>query len=913
MDKKKSTGTPNTGSTKKKLKYKKEGNPSAPKQKQKMDKRKILNSIIIAFLSIVFIGGVCAFFILFNIISKAPDVSKESLNAKEPSHMLASNGEQVAEIGAESRENIEYEQLPQSTIDAFLSIEDSRFFAHNGFDLPRFLSSAMNNLKSGSLGQGGSTLTMQMIDNVAFKDNVEYDETKASSLEKIEWKIQEIFLSMSIEKEVSKQEILTKYLNKVNFGDSARGIQRGAQYYFGKNVEQLTLSESAFLAGVVNLPNTYNPYKGSIYNTRTEQWNDYYQYAENRRNEVLNMMLYHGYITETECKLAKATELAFQLEGKSKATNDPYRSYIDSLVQEVIALTGDNPNLVSMDIYTGMDIEAQKQADLIIAEQAVQANGKTLTFPEYDNYQAAFVMMNNQDGTIVAIGSGRNYDGSDSTRINYAFEPQQPGSTIKPILDYVPTFDYLGYSTSHTFQDVPLDIYGTGKALKNSSNSYDGDISFADTVAKSRNTTAADSLAKLIDKIGQDKVKDYMLSIGFDQKVVDEFSLQFSIGGADLYASPVQMAAAYSILANGGQYIEPHMVTKIVYKDGSGKVVEPDYTPVQTMVSEQAAYLMSDILNKAVTGGQNYFLSAVNTNYPVYGKTGTSDWGDSGVQYGIAEGVYKDEWMVNYTNKYTIATWEAMVNPEKGKVSSITDAILNANYTGKINRIMLDTIAEQETPIRIAQPSGISTITHVNGKFPYATAEGNADMMTTGLIKSEFAKLSTITADALADLASFTATLKTGTTDTVALNFATYPDAEKLVPGTGKKTYSALGISFTGNLFYDPTRLFGVVGYVADVKVDGKVIQTLDLETNTGDKTITGLVPGKKATICGYYKYKNAAVKSNEVCADIDVPAVTPPVSDPNKPVTDPTTPTTPGTNPTTPAVPETDKDKDKQ
>ena len=198
----------------------------------------------------------------------------------------------------------------------------------------------------------------------------------------------------------------------------------------------------------------------------------------------------------------------------------------------------------------------------------------------------------------------------------------------------------------------------------------------------------------------------YLKDAGISEKVADNFNLQYAIGGADMMASTNQMAAAYAAFANGGYYIEPHMVTKVEYKDESRTF---DNKPKKTRIlSEQAAYMMSDLLYKAVNGktkGENLMGSLGFGAYPVYGKTGTSDWGDSGLQYGIPQTAMKDEWMVNYTSEYTIATWSGFDTAKEG--AYFTMDMIRLNIPGWINKSMLDTISSNA--VRIQQPDGISS------------------------------------------------------------------------------------------------------------------------------------------------------------------------------------------------------------
>ncbi|MCI9524541.1 MAG: penicillin-binding protein [Erysipelotrichaceae bacterium] len=826
------------------------------KKNTKMSRKKILNSLLIVFLSLVFIGGVCVFFVLVNIMREAPNLSKNMFNSQDSSKILASNNETLTEVGMEARESITYEQLPQTVIDAFLSIEDSRYFTHNGFDLPRFVKSAFNNLRNGDLGQGGSTLTMQMVDNVR-KDNPDYDETSASSWQRIEWKIQEIFLSMQVENTMSKEEILTKYLNKVNFGNTARGIQKGSQYYFGKDVSQLNLSESAFLAGVVNAPNLFNPYKGTQWSEYSKKWVNYYEYAIERRDDTLYQMLNHGYISEEEYQLAKNTELAFQLQGERFFHNTNNDTILDLVRKEAAEKYGINIYTDSVIVHTSIDLDAQKKADEI-------TSGSLINLPNKESYQLGTTMLNSQTGEIVAAIAGRHFSLDDEKPINQSLETHQTGSTIKPLLDYAPGFDVLGYATSHTFADVPVDIYGDGRPVNNSNGQYKGDVEFVEAVGQSYNTTASQSLKDVLDTWGEDNIKEYMLRLGFNKEVVDKFNLQFGIGGADMVASPQQMAAAYAVFANEGKYIEPHIITKIEFpNDPDKKPIEADFDSVQT-ISSQAAYLMSDILQKATSN--NFFMSKVwpQAGYPVYGKTGTSDWGDSGVDYGIPKGAIHDEWMANYTNKYVVVTWEGHIGYDY-----INNDLLYQNIPGQVNRALMDVLAAKETPEAIKNPGDISTISHIKGKFPYAAPNENTpkDMVVTGMVKSDKAKMEKLTADKLSDLSKFTLTLQNDAANTIHLSFTPYPEADKLVAGSHTKEYNLLGVKFTGNVYYTPTLLFGRVIYKADVKINNSVVQSIsanDAESNH----VLNVGADQTIKVCGYYTYEHADVKSNEICVN---------------------------------------------
>ncbi len=867
------TKKPNTSAKKSNTK---QSTPKAVKN-TKMDKRKILNSVLVCFLSLTAICGVIVFFVIANIMSGAKSLSDLNFIAQDSSPILASNGETLLEVGMENRQSITYDDLSQSTIDAFLAIEDSRYFTHNGFDLPRFAMSAINNLRNGDLGQGGSTLTMQMIDN-ARKGDPDYDEYNASSWQKIEWKIQEIFLSMEAESSMGKKEILVNYLNKVNFGNSARGIQKGAQYYFGKDASQLNLSESAFLAGVVNAPNLFNPYKGTQWSDVSQKWINFYDYATERRNETLYQMFYHGYISETEYKLAKSSELAFQLNGERFFQSESNDAILDLVRKEALEKYDIDIYSTSCVVHTSINMDVQHQADEIVRNRGIpQSDGSVFAFPDKELYDIGSTVMNSKSGEIIAMVGGLHFNLDDSASKNQVTERHQTGSTIKPILDYAPGFDLLGYATSHTFADVPVDIYGDGRAVSNSTHKYLGDVSFVEAVGQSYNTTASKSLMDVKDAWGENNIKDYMRKLGFDEDVVNNFNLQYGIGGSDMTSSTKTLAGAYAVLSNEGKYIEPHIITRIEFPDDPDrKTIVADYEPVQT-ISTQAAYLMSDILHSAT--GNNFLMSQIwpNVPYSIYGKTGTSDWGDSGVDHNIPEGAIRDEWMVNYSGNYVVVTWEGF-----NGYDYVTNELLYQNIPGRVNRLLFDTLAASVDDMGTVQnPGGISTISHVKGKYPYAAPTENMpkEMVTSGMIRTDKAKLETLSPDDLKSLDSFSATVSGNDGSHMQLDFAAYPEEDKTKDASHTKEYNILGVKFTGNVFFDPAFVFGKVVYKADIKLNNAVIQTITTSDRSAVHALTANLAGQSVQVCGYYAYEHHNKVSNQMCTTLTFPEIKDPVN----------------------------------
>ncbi|MFQ8584468.1 MAG: transglycosylase domain-containing protein, partial [Holdemania massiliensis] len=322
-------------------------------------------------------------------IKDAPEISLNDFEGLESSQIYDQDGILITELGAYLRENITYEDMPNSLIDAFVAIEDSRYFEHPGFDVPRFAKAALENLKSKSFGQGGSTFTRQLVKNTYFQvDDLENSTIAEKSVDR---KVQEIWTALKLEKQIDKKQIFQLYLNKLNFGGNIRGVQKAAQYYFGKDAKDLSLGESALLAGIINRPNAYNPYENL-------------DYATNRRNTVLDMMVYHGYITEMEADLAKSIRVEDLLVGEDYTVSEsggPYQAYVDAVIEEVKQITGKDPALTPMKVYTNMDRTVQEQIDAI-------QKGENIEYPD-ELMQIAIVSMNNQTGEIRGLGGGRNY------------------------------------------------------------------------------------------------------------------------------------------------------------------------------------------------------------------------------------------------------------------------------------------------------------------------------------------------------------------------------------------------------------------------------------------------------------------------------------------------------------------------
>lgn len=678
---------------------------SGRKPRRKLD---IWNKMAVAVLTLFLVGCVSVFFVLVNIIND-PDgmrFSKDGLSTMSNSRIFDNAGNMVYEFGAEIREDVTYEQIPQNLIDAFLAVEDSRFFTHNGFDLPRFMAAGITNLRSGSFSQGGSTLTMQMIDNAFTKNQeskLQAEKGSISKLEQIKLKIQEIYLALIAEQTIDKEDIIEYYLNRIWFGSggNTRGVQKAAKYYFDKDVTQLNLGEAAFLAGSINAPFTNNPLN-NIHNTSDETAGqiDHLAAAQERRNTTLDLMLKHGYITQEEYDLERNADLAFALDWKETISVDPNQAYIDQVIVEAQQISGQDPAIIPMDIYTALNAGAQAELDKIM-------NGEIVPFPN-EMLDVGTAIVENSTGEIIAVGPGRHYH-SDATNVKQdnSINTKQPGSSMKPLLAYCSTFDILGWSTTHTVIDQPKDYWHAGSNLRNADGKYDGAMSLSRALGVSKNTPAAQAMIDLVDTTGTPYWIQFCKDLGFDDEVAERFAPQYAIGGADMYASPVQMASAYSMFANQGTRVNAHRIRRIVRRSDNAEINGNSTT--YELISTQAAYMMSSLLKDVVYGGyQNYNEVLASPNYTAYGKSGTSNWGPEAAQYGIPDGVMKDEWSLGYTSTYSIATWSGYLPVYFMQGYYMTWTELEAATAFHINRYMLDYLATGGDYHPIDRPDGIS-------------------------------------------------------------------------------------------------------------------------------------------------------------------------------------------------------------
>ena len=554
----------------------------------------------------------------FYVFISSPEFNTDLLYKKESSNIFDSKGELIATIGSEKREIVEYEELPDVLIDAIIATEDNRFFEHKGLDVIRFLNAGYSYVIGEDAG-GASTLTMQVSKN-------SLTSTEAHGFKGIIRKFTDIYLSLfKIEKDYNKKEIIEFYVNSPYLGGGSYGVQMACRTYFNKDIKDINLVEASMIAGLFQAPGKYDPYVNP-------------ELTNSRKNTVLDLMNKYGYISDEDCNAAKSVDVEDIIVTQREETN-PYQGYIDTVIEEVVARTGYNPYLVSMDIYTTM---VKSKQDVI------NKFYKTYKFRN-KKVQVGIAMVDNKTGAIVAVGAGRNKNSELS--LNYATQiKRHPGSTAKPLFDYGPGIEYNNWSTYTPFIDKPVK-YTYGGVMHNVDGGYRGFMTLKQCLAQSRNTCALQAFQR----VSNSKINKFVTSLGITPEYLNPNSKYIneahSIGGFT-GVSPLELAGAYAAFGNGGYYTEPHSITKIVYKNANSEITE-DYTFVKKRVMKSStAYLISYIL-KSVTPSS---VKVKGTDLSC--KTGTSSYDYALLKkLGLPKSTIQDAWTVTYSPDYAVAIW----------------------------------------------------------------------------------------------------------------------------------------------------------------------------------------------------------------------------------------------------------------
>lgn len=562
-------------------------------------------------------------------------------------------------VGSLSRNNIRWTDLydinhkplvSEQYLAGLIATEDKNFTKHHGVDYPGMAKAAVSTVFSDN-DRGGSSITMQLAKIVYMQDWITPNEEGIDkrSQDKIGYKITQMLYAQEIEKHFDKQQILENYVNVVGFGNAGYGIVNAANYFYDKAPNELDLNESATLAGMSQLPGVYDPYANPEGTTE-------------RRNIVLERMLKEKFITQEEYDQVISTPINATLvdpANRPVSNFEKLQGYLDVVYREFLDLVDpDNNgqfdvNTAGMDIYTNMDTNLQIGVYDII-------NSENANYFEDDVIQTGVVLMDSNNGEVLAIGNGRDeHQGFFGTNYAYNYN-RQPGSTAKPIVDAGPAIEYLDWSSAHPLEDKPTS-YDGGPAVHNADGQYLGWVSLRESLGKSRNTTALETFKQVSQAKGINSIYNFVTGLGFDQIKKDDFNQAYAIGGWQYGTTPYQLAGAYAAFGNGGTYNTPHTINKILIKPESisyekyGAELSPKVESRRVM-KESTSFIMSEMLkaNQPDAAGYAPYAPAIPS---LSVKTGTSDWGDAGKQYGIPVAAQRDKWVAGFNNDITLVTW----------------------------------------------------------------------------------------------------------------------------------------------------------------------------------------------------------------------------------------------------------------
>lgn len=594
-------------------------------------KKKLWKKILIGIAAFVTVAIIAIVAIFAYYGATAPTIQASDLEGATETKILDKDGELIYSLGGEKRDIITSEQVPQLLKDAITSIEDKRFYSHMGIDPIRIAGSFLRNAKAGQITQGGSTITQQLVKLAVFSTKKE-DQTYKR-------KIQEIMLALQLERNYSKEQILTYYLNKVYMANNVYGFGTASHYYFNKELSELSLPQVALLAGMPQAPNSYDPYANA-------------DQAKERRDLVLYSMKENGKITKEQYDQAVATPVTEGLiaHNNNVDSNDKalvYDSFVTMVLKEVQEKTGLDPYNDGLIIKTTVDSKAQQRLYDIV---------NTKEYIEYidDKIQNAVVMIDNKTGAVRAINGGR----KQTTLLGYnraTDNSRSTGSTIKPIIDYGPAIEYLNYSTGQTIIDQRT-TYSNGVELNNWDFDYKGSMNLRTALVYSRNTTALQTFKA----VGEANIKSFLKNL--DIQITNDgkdYLVESNSIGADI--SPVKMAAAYATFANYGTYSKPYTVSKVTTRDGQ----EYEFKPEQKQaMKDSTAYMITDVLKDSFKYG--FATQVAIDGLPTAAKTGSSNYTtEQKLAMGASEyeNIIPDSWFIGYSTDYTISVWTGYDNP----------------------------------------------------------------------------------------------------------------------------------------------------------------------------------------------------------------------------------------------------------
>ncbi|MGX1437775.1 penicillin-binding protein 4 [Bacillus pumilus] len=562
-------------------------------------------------------------------------IKLEKIDFSQNSYMYDRDGSLISEIVSndENRVFVTYDKIPDHVKELFLRSEDRNFYDHKGIDFMGVVRALASNVKNHGISQGASTITQQLSRNLYLSHERSFTR-----------KFTELLYSYELERKFSKDEILESYLNTIYFSNGVYGVGSAANYYFDKPLSSLTLAQMAFISAIPNNPTLYDPLKQ-------------FKHTKKRQERLLGILEKDGVITKKQYKKAvkqkislsvsekknlypdyvtyaneEFTDLVSDQEGftkrlKKAKTDGAKKAIQKELSEKVSALLQDG-----VKIYTALDPSLQQRA-------VYQLNAQL----PYQGVEGGSAVINHETHQIVALAGGKNYKKFD---FNYAYQAQrQPGSAIKPLLDYGPYIDQTGATASSKISAGKF--CSSGYCPQNYSHKTYGTVTLETAFKNSYNTPAI----RMLDTVGVKKGFSYLEKFSFEHIVADDYRLPSALGGFTKGFSPLEITDAYTVFGNQGAYTQSHSITKVT--DLNGKTLYKWKESPKQVYSQRTNETMRKLLASVVKSGTG---KKANFSAPyIGGKTGTSN-------------DYKDIWFVGLTDQYTMGVW---VGRDRGTVESI--------------------------------------------------------------------------------------------------------------------------------------------------------------------------------------------------------------------------------------------------
>ncbi|WP_239614351.1 transglycosylase domain-containing protein [Cohnella mopanensis] len=572
------------------------------------------------------------------------------LNLDQASIIIDRDNNEVAKlyVAEGNREFVPFGQIPKLLQDAFVATEDKRFYEHSGVDLLGIGRALVKDVIARSAVEGASTITQQLAKNLFLNA----DKT-------VFRKGTEASIALALEQQKSKQEILELYLNRIYFGKGQYGVKTAAKFYFGvSDLEKLELWQMATLAGIPKAPGVYNPISNP-------------EKSMERRAVVLKLMFDQGLITEQEKEAA--AKVVYEGTATTGKKNTKYLTYIDYVVDEAVERTGlseEELRSAGYTITTTINTKAQ-----LAMEKEFANNDRFEKSVDDRPVQGAMVIMDQHDGSLIAMVGGRDYETQGMNRVT---QQRQPGSSFKPIIDYGPAIETGDYFPWSTVQDVKQ-CYGDYCPSNSNKNQYLGAIPMKQAIKESRNVSAV----WLLNEIGIKTGLSFAENLGIKLQKEDR-NLSVALGGLYRGVTPLEMARAYGAFANGGKLQDAHSILEI--KNNKGDIVY-SFNPskAKQVMKDTTSYYVTEML-KGVTQQGGTGVRANISGRTVAGKTGTTQAGIP--NYKTSKN--RDVWFVGYTPEWTAAVWfgydktdkEHLLKQSSGQAAAMFSAVMSKALEG---------------------------------------------------------------------------------------------------------------------------------------------------------------------------------------------------------------------------------------